>query len=127
MVVRMDCLFCKIANKEEEANILYEDDLVVMILDAYPTVDGHCLIIPKKHYETYLDIPDDLILHINKVAKEQAPTLLKKLYKNSVSLLVNYGDSQLIKHYHLHVLPNYGLDDNVKYTKEEILNMLKDE
>ena len=60
MVVRMDCLFCKIANKEEEANILYEDDLVVMILDAYPTVDGHCLIIPKKHYETYLDIPDDL-------------------------------------------------------------------
>lgn len=123
----MDCLFCKIANKEEEANIIYEDDLVVMILDAYPTVDGHCLIIPKNHYETYLDIPDDLILHINKVVKEQAPTLLKKLYKSSISLLVNYGESQLIKHYHLHLLPNYGLDDNVKHTKEEIINMLKED
>ena len=123
----MDCLFCKISNKEIDANVLYEDDLIIMIMDAYPTVDGHCLIIPKNHYETFLDIPDQLIVHINHKVKEKAPEIMRKLNKNALSLLVNYGDSQLVKHFHLHILPNYGTDEGVKCTKEEIFAILKGE
>ena len=46
-----DCLFCKIIKKEIPSFILYEDDDLIVILDAYPDADGHTLIIPRKHYK----------------------------------------------------------------------------
>lgn len=124
MVMKMDCIFCKIANKEMDANILYEDDLVMVIMDAFPDVDGHSLIIPKKHYTDFTEIPDELILHINKIAQKYSKILMTKLNKESLTLLVNYGDDQKVKHYHLHLLPNFISKDS-KHAKEEIYNILK--
>ena len=49
----MDCIFCKIINKEIPSKVLYEDDLVLVIMDVNPVSDGHVLILPKKHYEDY--------------------------------------------------------------------------
>lgn len=120
----MDCIFCKIINKEIEANILYEDDLVMVIMDAFPDVDGHSLIIPKKHYTDFTEIPEELILHINKVAQKYSKILMEKLNKESLTLLVNYGDDQKVKHYHLHLLPNF-ISKDPKHDKEEIYNILK--
>ena len=122
----MDCLFCKIINKEMDATILYEDDLVMVIMDAFPDVDGHCLILPKKHYNDFKEIPDDVLLHINKVAQKYTDILMTKLHKKALTLLVNYGDAQKVKHYHLHLLPNY-IDKDPKHDKEEIAKILKGE
>ena len=46
-----DCLFCKIARKEVDSKILYEDELILVIMDDYTDSDGHSLVISKKHYE----------------------------------------------------------------------------
>ena len=124
MVIVMDCLFCKIAKKEIEATMLYEDDIVMVIMDAFPDVDGHTLVIPKNHYETFKDVPDDVLLHINKIAQEYVDILMTKLHKESLTLLVNYGDDQKVKHYHLHLLPNFIKKDE-KHSKEEIDKILK--
>lgn len=43
----MDCLFCKINKNEMDSLTIYEDDVVRVILDAYPDANGHTLIIPK--------------------------------------------------------------------------------
>ena len=66
----MDCLFCKIVKGDVPSYKLYEDEKVLVIMDAYPNVDGHTLVIPKEHYDTLMDIPDDLLIHINKIAKK---------------------------------------------------------
>ena len=113
-----NCLFCNIANKIEEGKIIYEDDLVVAVLDAFPHVSGHTLIIPKNHYEDFTEIPNDLIIRMNEVAKKLTPTLMKKFKRDSLTLCVNYGSSQAIKHYHLHLLPGYG----AKYRNERIMS-----
>ena len=102
-----DCLFCKIANKEIEAKILYEDEYLMVILDAYPDTDGHTLVIPKKHYEDIYSIDPEVFLKIFTTGKEKAQTLMNKLDKNSLTFLVNYGDAQAIKHFHLHLLPDF--------------------
>ncbi len=120
----MDCLFCKIINKEVEATILYEDELVMVIMDAFPDVDGHTLIIPKKHYTDFTEIPDELILHINKIAKKYSQFLMDKLNKTSLTLLVNYGDMQAIKHYHLHLLPAFGPNKKPAQDKNKIAQIL---
>ena len=51
-------LFCKIIDGDIESRKIYEDDHVIAILDAYPVVDGHTLIIPKKHYTDFKDLDE---------------------------------------------------------------------
>ena len=118
-----DCLFCKIANKEIEAKILYEDEYLMVILDAYPDTDGHTLVIPKKHYEDIYSIDPEMFLKIFTTGKEKAQTLMNKLDKNSLTFLINYGDAQAIKHFHLHLLPDFMHKEH-KYSKEEIYDKL---
>ena len=118
-----DCLFCKIANKEIEAKILYEDEYLMVILDAYPDTDGHTLVIPKKHYEDIYSIDPEVFLKIFTTGKEKAQTLMNKLNKNSLTFLINYGDAQAIKHFHLHLLPDFMHKEH-KYSKEEIYDKL---
>ena len=112
----MDCIFCKIANKEINSNIVYEDDLVIVIMDASPAVDGHLLIIPKKHYTDYTELDEEICSHLFLVAQRLRPTLMEA---KSMTLLMNYGDDQKVKHVHLHLLPDFG-SECVKRTKRSI-------
>jgi histidine triad (HIT) family protein len=58
---KKDCIFCKIISKEIKSEILYEDDNFIVLNDIKPVALGHCLIIPKEHYETILDMPATLL------------------------------------------------------------------
>ena len=109
MVIKMECLFCKIVRGEVPSYTLFEDDDIIVIMDAYPNVDGHTLIIPKKHYDTFMDIPDDLLIHINEISKRYTNHIMEKLNAKELSVVVNYGNAQKIKHYHMHLIPNHGL------------------
>ena len=123
----MDCIFCKIIKGEIPSKVLYEDELVKVIMDVNPTVDGHALIIPKKHYTDYLELDQDIITHILDVAKKMGPSIMDKLKAKSLTLLVNFGDDQQVKHFHMHLLPNFGtMESKATKTSEEIFSILKD-
>jgi len=66
-----DCIFCKIVKGEIPCSKVYEDENVLAFLDIAPVHKGHTLVIPKKHFETILDIPEQelkgLILAVKKV------------------------------------------------------------
>ena len=119
----MDCLFCKIINGNVPSYKLYEDDEVIVILDAYPNVDGHTLIIPKKHFDTFKDIPNDLLIHINEIAKKYTDILMAKLNAKELTIVVNYGTAQKIKHYHMHLIPNFGT--RPEKSVEETFNIIR--
>ena len=121
----MECLFCKIVKGEVPTLKLYEDEKVIVIMDVYPDVDGHTLIIPKEHYDTMMEIPDELVLHINKIAKKYTTHIMEKLNAKELSTHVNYGNSQKIKHYHMHLLPNFGLRATQDF--ESIYEVLKND
>ena len=44
--------------------------------------------------------------------------LLSKLNATSMTFTVNYGDAQAVKHFHLHLLPNYSIKDKEKSVDE---------
>ena len=101
----MDCLFCKIANKEVSSEIVYEDDKFVAFKDIAPKAPTHFLIVPRKHIASidHVEIEDktlmgELILVAQKIAREKS----LKGYK----LLINVGreGGQIIDHLHLHLL-----------------------
>ena len=95
----MDCLFCKMVNKEIECKKIYEDDLVIAILDLHPDSNCHTLIIPKKHYEDFTKLDNDILIHINEVAKKLAPVLIEKANATSLSIRINYMILSLLYNY----------------------------
>lgn len=119
-----DCIFCKIVNGDIPSMKVYEDDVVMAFLDVNPDCDGHTLIIPKKHYKDINDIPDDVLTHVYKVAKNISNTLIKKLGATGISYLQNNGDVQEVKHYHLHVKPYYKDKISIKMIKDK--NLISD-
>ena len=121
----MDCLFCKIVNGEIDSKKIYEDDVVIAILDLYPNGEGHTLVIPKKHYTDYKELPEDVLLHIERVKKILSDKLEEKLHKNSVTFLVNYMDAQAIKHYHQHIIP--GFQKEITKTQDEVYKLMMED
>ncbi len=121
-----ECLFCKIVKKEESSKILYEDKDVLVMLDAFPDVEGHTLVIPKKHFTDIYEIPKEELDKMFDVGKEIGEKLMTKLNKKSVTFLINYGDDQAIKHIHLHLLPDY-LKRVKNKSREEVFEILTKE
>ena len=50
------CAFCRIIHGEEQASVVFEDDLSLAFLDHRPLFPGHCLLVPKAHYERLSDL-----------------------------------------------------------------------
>ncbi len=120
----MDCLFCKIINKEIPSEIIYEDDLVMVFLDINPTTNGDSLIVPKKHFKDFREVDNDLLNHINDIIKKLYPIYQEKLHCDGLTICHNTDYGQEIKHFHIHFIPRYQ-DDEVKHisNKEKLLDI----
>ena len=55
------CTFCKVIWGETPSYVVLEDDVSLAFLDHHPLLPGHCLLVPKVHYETLGDLPAALI------------------------------------------------------------------
>lgn len=119
-----DCLFCKIVRKEVPAKIIYEDDTILAMLDAFPDTDGHILVIPKKHYEDIYEVPNDVLVKMFEQGKITTKKLMEKLNKDALTFLINYGNAQAIKHIHLHLLPDF-MHKKHRFSNEEVYEILK--
>lgn len=103
----MDCLFCKIANKEIESDFVYEDDKVVAFNDINPQAPVHVLIVPRIHISTLNDITEEhneLLGHIMQTAKKIAQDLNIDESGYRVLFNCNRGAGQAVFHIHLHLL-----------------------
>lgn len=102
-----ECIFCKIINKEMEAEIVYEDKEIIAFKDIYPAAPVHLLIVPRKHIPTLLDLEvadEFLIGHLHHVANDLARAF--KLDKKGFRVVINCGKDagQAVFHLHLHLL-----------------------
>ena len=119
----MDCLFCKIINKEIPSYKIYEDEIVYAFLDINPDSVGHTFIVPKKHYLDLNDIDINTLKHIMEIAKLLKKRIEEKLNCDGLTLIQNNGEIQEVKHFHLHLKPFY-INKKDK-TLEEVYELLK--
>jgi len=94
----MNCLFCKIANKEIPSEIIYEDGDTVGALDIQPRAPGHAMIIPKHHCENILDIPNEKIGAVFSAVRKITELLKEKLRPDglqSASIMVGSAGKRL--------------------------------
>ena len=102
-----NCLFCKIIKGELPCWKVYEDDLVVAFFDKFPAVEGHTLVVPKKHFKDIYDIQDIYLKRIVIVCKKLALHYKKVLNVKAVNIIHGSGKEaqQDIFHFHFHLIP----------------------
>ena len=106
----MDCIFCKIANKEIPSRIIMETENSIAFLDAFPVSLGHTLVIPKRHYGKVQDMTDldntDLFNSVYQVISK-----VDRLTGATLLAVHNGKDSgQEIPHVHVHLIPRESSD-----------------
>jgi len=106
----MSCLFCGIVSKEVDASIVFEDDVSLVFLDHRPLFPGHCLLIPKTHFETLNDLPVELVgpLFTNVQLLTRAVELALEAEGSFVAM--NNRVSQSVPHFHVHIVPRRKKD-----------------
>ncbi|MCK5023391.1 MAG: HIT family protein [Candidatus Aenigmarchaeota archaeon] len=104
-----ECLFCKIVTGEIPSQKVYEDSEFFAFLDINPRNPGHTLVVPKKHYNTVMEMDDHEAGEFFKVVKKIAIAVKKGMNADGISL----GQSneraagQVIPHAHFHVIPRF--------------------
>jgi len=102
----MASIFTKIIQGEIPADIVYEQDNIIVIRDINPAAKTHLLIIPKKEIPTLNDITDDdkiLMSEMFFIAKKVAKDLwIEQWYKLKLNVWEKWG--QEVFHIHLHLL-----------------------
>ena len=107
-----DCIFCKIANGDITSNKIFEDDNFIVILDAFPVNKGHCLVVPKKHFENIFEIDFETLKKAHELAKKTALKIRDVLNIKNINILQNNGEiaGQSVFHFHIHVMPREDND-----------------
>ena len=102
-----DCIFCKIVRGELPCHKVFENDLVIAIMDIMPASDGHTLVMPKAHYETVFDMNEELAGEIMKVSWRLANVIKKTIEPDGMNIVQNNypAANQVVPHFHLHLIP----------------------
>jgi histidine triad (HIT) family protein len=104
------CLFCRIVAGEVAAATVFEDELSLAFLDHRPLFPGHCLLIPKPHYETLTDLPEELTGPLFRNARLLAGAVEQAMESEGSLVAINNRVSQSVPHLHIHIVPRRKKD-----------------
>jgi histidine triad (HIT) family protein len=136
-----NCLFCRIVSGEVPAVKVYEDINSIAFLDHRPLFHGHTLLVPRKHFETLVDLPQTQVGPLFSAAQTLARAIELALKAEGTFVAMNNRVSQSVPHLHVHVVPRrrkdglkgffwprtkYKDDDEMKVVQEKIAGALQE-
>ncbi len=107
-----DCVFCKIIQGAIPSVKIYEDEKFLSIMDTFPASKGHALVITKEHFETFLDVPTDVMLDFMNLVQEISRAVIAATNAQGFKI-ENFGKKyagQNVPHFHFHIIPEYEGD-----------------
>ena len=102
-----NCIFCKIIRGEIPSSVIFEDEQSIAFMDAFPVAEGHCLLIPRKHYENMFDVDPEVVAHLAKNLVDLTRRVKKATGAEGVINIVANGEGagQEVPHLHFHAIP----------------------
>lgn len=107
-----DCIFCKLINGELPSYTIFEDEYTMAFLDIAKDVDGHTIVIPKKHVVNILDCDQETLGHVIDTVKLISNHYVNNCGYTGINLLNASGTSaqQSVSHFHFHIIPRKNED-----------------
>jgi histidine triad (HIT) family protein len=106
-VSEADCIFCKIVRGELDAEVVHDEDEVLVFHDINSRAPVHVLVIPKQHVaslEEVTSLPESVARRLLEVSSMVAEEL--GVRESGYAVRINNGADagQEVFHLHLHVL-----------------------
>ena len=117
---KQECIFCKIIDGKIPSVNIWENDKFLVILDAFPTMKGQVLVIPKIHEEYLFDLSDEDYCGLMMVVKNISLAIKKAFGAQKIGLIV---EGLEVPHVHVRLYPliDSGFDfEGKKFSGEEM-------
>lgn len=100
-------IFAKIIKGALPAHKVYEDDRALAFLDIMPRAPGHTLVIPRHPARNLLDVPEDDLAYVMKIAQKIAQAGMKAFDADGITVqqFNEPAGGQVVFHLHVHVIP----------------------
>jgi len=107
MCMEHHCTFCDLIRGAAEVSVCHEDSDAIAFMDIQPVNNGHVLVVPRVHYESLLDVPEEIGLHLFRVTMRLANAVRHVTGCSDLNIVVNSGAAagQDEPHYHVHIIP----------------------
>src|SRR5258708_6992304 len=97
----------------------------MMFMEIQPVNTGHVLVVPRAHYNSLLDVPPELGMHLFRVTMRLAGAIRKVTGCEDLNIVVNSGAAagQDEPHYHVHIIPRRhrdGFDINLPFAGSQM-------
>jgi histidine triad (HIT) family protein len=101
------CTFCDLIKGAAEVSVCHEDADSIAFMDIQPVNSGHVLVVPRVHYNSLLEVPPELGMHLFRVTMRLANAIRKVTDCDDMNIVVNSGAAagQDEPHYHVHIIP----------------------
>ena len=105
--MKEDCSFCQIIRGEKAADIIYQDEILMVFKDIKPHAPIHLLIVPRKHIRSVNDLTEEergIISEMIFRGKDMAR--IHSISRSGYRIVFNVerGGGQVIFHLHMHLL-----------------------
>jgi histidine triad (HIT) family protein len=106
------CTFCNLIRGAAEVSVCHEDADAIAFMDIQPVNNGHVLVVPREHYESLLEVPQDLGLHLFRVTMRLANAITHVSGCKDLNIVVSSGEQagQDEPHFHVHLIPRRAGD-----------------
>jgi len=106
------CIFCGIASGQIPSKKIYEDDKVTIVLDIYPANPAHLLILTKKHYAIFNQVPKEEVEHLALICRRISELLFQVVKPEGINFFIANGPAagQKAPHMILHAIPRFSGD-----------------
>ena len=114
------CTFCDLIQGAAEVSVCHEDADSIAFMDIQPVNAGHVLVVPRAHYNSLLDVPPEIGVHLFQVTMRLAGAIRRVTGCDDMNIVVNSGAAagQDEPHYHVHIIPrreNDGFEINLPF------------
>lgn len=107
---RVPCKFCEVVAGRVAAERVLDDEATLAFLDHRPLFPGHTLLVPKQHFDTLADLPDDLLAPLFGNARLISRAVELGLGAEGSFVALNNRVSQSVPHVHVHIVPRRPKD-----------------
>ena len=103
-----NCIFCNL----EPDRIISESDYTLTIRDGFPVSQGHTLIIPKRHVQSFFELQASEKAAVLQALDEAKEALDREFSPDGYNIGINDGEAagQTVMHLHVHLIPRYKGD-----------------
>jgi histidine triad (HIT) family protein len=110
--MKRDCVFCKISRGEIPSYRVHEDALTLAFMDVDQVTPGHVIVAIQPHLETIVDLNLDQAATVLRAVHHMARAVTAALEPTGLTIVQANGAAggQIVRHFHLHVLPRYPKD-----------------